>query len=269
MKKSIYEFQDYKLFLNHWVSHQPKKGHGEYRRIAEHLQVSTTMISQVFKGTKHLSLEMGAELCDYLNLSEEEGEFLLLILDFQKAGSYKLQQRLKKQIIKRQERAQKLETRLKKDMDLSEEDKAVFYSSWIYSGIRLLSDIAENNNSLDISKRLSLDKNLVEKVIDFLVEHKLCLRQGGKLKMGPTSTHLGTSSLLLSKHHQNWRLQGFNKMILNDDSNLFFSGPMVLSQDVADEIRRQLPEFIQQTLAKVHPSKSEVVRCLNIDWYEY
>ncbi len=269
MKKSIYEFQDYKLFINHWVSHQPKNGHGEYRRISEHLQVSTTMVSQVFKGEKHLSPEMGAELCDYLNLSEEESEYLLLILDYQKAGSYKLQQRLKRQLVKRQERAQKLENRIKKDLDLSEENKAVFYSSWIYSGVRLLSDIADCNNSLEIAKRLHLEKNLVEKVIDFLVDHKLCIKQSGRLKMGPTSTHLGTSSLLLSKHHQNWRLQGFNKMILNDNSNLFFTGPMVLSQEVADEIRRQLPEIIQQILAKVHPSKSEVVRCLNLDWYEY
>ncbi len=269
MKKSIYEFLDYKLFINHWISQQPKNGHGEYRRISEHLQVSTTMVSQVFKGDKHLSLEMGAELCDYLNLTEEESEYLLLSLEYKKAGSYKLQHRLKKQLTKSQTRAQKLENRIKKDLDLSDENKAVFYSSWIYSGVRLLSDIAELNNSLDIAKRLHLEKNLVEKVIDFLVEHKLCIKQSGQLKMGPTSTHLGTSSLLLSKHHQNWRLQAFNKMILNDSSNLFFTGPMVLSQEVADEIRRQLPEFIQQTLVKVHPSKSEVVRCLNIDWYEY
>jgi uncharacterized protein (TIGR02147 family) len=269
LKKSIYEFQDYKIYLNHWVSKQPKAGHGEYRRIAKDLGVSTTMISQVFKSDKHLSLEMGAELCDYLNLSEDESEYLLLLLEFQKAGSYKLQQRLKKQILKRQDRAQKLENRLRKDADLSEENKAVFYSSWIYSAVRLLSDISTYNDSLEIAKRLNLDKNLVEKVIDFLLDQKLCTRQGGKLKMGPTSTHIGTSSLLLSKHHQNWRLQGFNKMILNDNNNLFFTGPLVLSKELADEIRMQLPNFIQETIAKVHSSKSEVVRCFNIDWYEY
>lgn len=269
MKKSLYEFTDYKIFLNEWVESQPKKGHGEYRRIALSLNVSTTMISQVFKADKHLSLEMACELCDYLSLSEDEIEYFLLLVEHQKSGSQKLANRLLKQIKKKQERALKLENRIKKDMELSEEDKAIFYSSWVYSGISLMTDIDAYSNTTQISQRLNLPKNLVQKVISFLLEKGMCIEVKGNIKMGPTSTHVGSSNLLTVKHHQNWRLLGFNKMIFEDDKQLFFTGPMVMSQEVADEVRIRLPEIIQDILKKVHPSKSEVVRCLNIDWFEY
>ncbi len=269
MKKSLYEYTDYKKFLNAWVESQPKQGHGEYRRIAMTLNISTTMISQVFKSTKHLSLEMACELCDYLSLEEDEIEYFLLLVDFQKSGSHKLSNRLMKQIKKRQERALKLENRIKKDLELSEEDKAVFYSSWIYTGISLMTDVEAYNNIAAISQRLNLPKNLIQKVVSFLLDKGLCVEKSGKLKMGPTNTHVGSSSLLTSKHHQNWRLLGFNKMIFEDEKHLFFTGPMVMSQVVADEIRARLPELVQEILKEVHPSKSEVVRCLNIDWFEY
>lgn len=39
---SIYQFDNYKKFFNSWIENQPKKGHGEYRRLALHLNVSTT-----------------------------------------------------------------------------------------------------------------------------------------------------------------------------------------------------------------------------------
>lgn len=269
MKRSLYEYSDYKKFLNDWVEAQPKQGHGEYRRISLSLKVSTTMVSQVFKGDKHLSLEMACELCEYLSFDEDETEYFLLLVDYQKAGSHKLSNRFLKQIKKRQEQALKLENRIKKSSELSEADKAIFYSSWIYSGISLMTDIDSYNNAADISQKLNLPKNLVQRVISFLLEKGLCVEVAGKLKMGSTSTHVGSSNLLTVKHHQNWRLLGFNKMIFEDDRQLFFTGPMVMSQEVADEIRLQLPELIQDILKKVHPSKSEVVRCLNIDWFEY
>lgn len=268
--KSIYEFDDYKDYFNFWVSQLPKGGYGEYRRVSQTLSVSTTLISQVFKGDKQLSAEMASELCDYMRLSDNEADYFLLMLDLQKAGSFKLKNRLKRQIERRKEQARDLQHRVQKDRELSEEDKAVFYSSWIYSGVRLLTDIESINDIQDLSLRLNLSMAVVEKVVNFLLEKKLILRKSDTgYKLGPTRTYTKSSSLLTTKHHQNWRLMGFNKMIVNEPQNLFFTSPMVLSEEVAFQIRESLPTLIEEIMAKVPDSKSEVVRCLNIDWFEY
>lgn len=268
MSVSIYHYQDYKEFYNAWVENQPREGFGEYRRLAQSLGVSTTMVSQVFKGEKHLSLELASELCDYLRLDEEETDYFLLLVDYGRAGSYKLQKRFLRQIKSRQEKSKKLETRVKSS-ELNEEARNIFYSTWLYSGVRMLTDTGKYNDAEELAKYLSLPRNHVQKILDFLMAHNLVLEEKGKLKMGPARTHVGSSSPLVTRHHQNWRIPALSKIQQNKEEDFFYTGPMVLSQEVADWIRQELPAFVERVNAKVIPSPSEVVRCLNIDWFEY
>jgi uncharacterized protein (TIGR02147 family) len=266
---SLYGFDDYKKFFNHWVESLPKKGHGEYRRVAMALGISTTMVSQVFKGEKELSLELACDLCEYLNTTEEETDYFLLLVEHRRAGSAKLQKRLHKQIKDRQEKARKLENRLKKEFEMSEETRAVFYSSWIYSGARILASCEGFDDAASIGQKLNLPRNQVQKVLDFLLYHGLLVQKKGELQLGPTKTYMGSSNLLTVKHHQNWRLQGFNRMVHSEDKNLFFTGPMSLSSEVADQLRQDLSNLLDQVYKVVPPSASETTRCLNIDWFEF
>jgi uncharacterized protein (TIGR02147 family) len=266
---SVYEFDDYKNFFNHWVESLPKKGHGEYRRVALALNVSTTMISQVFKGAKELSLELACDLCEYLTMGEDEVDYFLLLVEHRRAGSAKLQKRLLKQIKTRQEKARKLENRLKQETQLSEETRAVFYSSWMYGGIQILASCEDYNDAATIAQKLNLPRNQVQKIVDFLIANGVLVQKRGKYELGPTETFIGSSNLLTVKHHQNWRLQGFNRMVQSDDKNLFFTCPMSLSEDLAAKLRRDLSGLLDQVYKEVPPSPSETVRCLNIDWFEY
>jgi hypothetical protein len=58
-------------------------------------------------------------------------------------------------------------------------------------------------------------------------------------------------------------------MELRRDEDLFFTQPMALSKEAAEKIRLMLPGIIEQIHAISGPSDSEVVRCFNIDWFEY
>lgn len=266
---NIYDFKDYKEYFNAWVRALPKNGRGEYRRVAARLSVSTTMISQVFNGDKHLSLELASELTDYLHLNERETDYFFLLVESARAGSYNLQQKLKKRIEEARAEARKLEVRLHKDADLSEATKSIFYSTWLYSGVRMLSDLPEMNDAQAIADRLHLPRPQVQKVLEFLIREGLVIQKDNKLAMGPRRTHLGASSPLVIKHHQNWRISGFQKMILSDTDNLFYTGPMTLSHEVAERVRAELPALIEKITSWVVPSPSETVRCLNIDWFEF
>jgi uncharacterized protein (TIGR02147 family) len=126
---SIYQFDSYKTYFNSWVEQQPKKGHGEYRRLSLALNVSTTMVSQIFNSEKDLSLEMACEMAEYLLLNDEEADYFLLLVEYSKAGSAKLRSRLQKQIKDRQEKAKKLENRLKNVTVLDIHAKQIYYSS--------------------------------------------------------------------------------------------------------------------------------------------
>lgn len=266
---SIYQFDDYKTYFNDWVGNQPRKGFGEYRRVALSLNVSTTMVSQVFKGEKHLSLELAADLCDYLRLDEEETDFFLLLVELNRAGSHKLQQRFRRQVKARQEKAKKLENRIKNASVLSDEAKSMFYSSWEYSGIRMLIDVPGWSDPELIAQRLHLPRNHVQRVLEFLLQHQLIAKEKNHYKIGPARTHLATSSPLSLRSHQNWRLRALQQMSRSGDDAFFYSGPMTLSEEVAAWIRQELPTFVEKLNGKIIPSPSETIRCLNIDWFEY
>ncbi len=266
---SVYDTKDYKKYFNSWVLEQPKKGHGEYRRLSQHLNVSTTLISQIFNGDKHPSLEVALEISEYLGHGDLETEFWLLQVEYAKAGSQKLKERFGKQLAARQEKAKKIENRIKKEMELSDEAKAIFYSSWMYSGIRLLCAVPEFSNVATIAQRLNLPRPTVQKIAEFLVQNGIIVEKGGKLQVSNQSTHIGSSSFLVAKHHQNWRIQGFQKMIVEDAKNIFYTGPVALSEEACQQIHAMVLNFIQEYRKISGPSDSETVRCLNIDWFEY
>lgn len=266
---NIYEFLSYKQYLRAWLKALPKRGHGESRRISEALGVSTTMISQVLNGDKNFNLELASDLCDYLGLNEKETDYFFLLVEFERAGTQRLKQKLKKKIESLKVQASVLKDRLEKDKELSDHDKAVFYSSWVYSGIRNLIAIDDTLTIDSIAQRLQVPRNQIQKILDFLIETGLCELKHNKYAVGAKRTHLGNDSALVTKHHQNWRMQGFNKMIFAEDKNLFYTAPMSLSKQAADKIREELPAFIEKINKLVVDSDSEIVRCLNIDFFEY
>lgn len=268
MSVTIYQHRDYKEFYNAWVENQPRQGFGEYRRLAQALNVSTTMVSQVFKGDKHLSLELASDVCDYLSLDENETDYFLLLVDYARAGSHKLQNRFLRQIKAGQDKAKKLENRIKAT-ELSEAEKMIFYSSWVYQGIRFLVDTGNYNDAESLANRLNLPRNQIQKVLDFLITHNLVVEDKKKLKLGHSQIYIPTSSPLVGRHLQNWRIQGMSKISHIRDEDFFYTSPMSLSLEVAEWVRQELPTFVQNISARVMPSESETVRCLNIDWFEY
>lgn len=266
---SIFDYQDYRKFLRSWVLARPKQGRGEWSRIAKHLGVSSTMISQVMNGERHFSQELASELGDFLGLTEEETSYLFLLIDYQRAGTHQLRAKLKKRVEGEQKRAAQLARRLKKDTEISESTKAVFYSDWVYSGVRNLSSIDAFGDADSIAARLGLSRSQVQKVLEFLLQEGLCKVEDGKIVVGPQRTHIGSDSPWVAQHHRNWRLKGFDSMGEEREKNLFYTGPMSMSEETAAQIRQEIPSFLERIYKLIHPSPSEVVRCLNIDWFEY
>jgi len=267
---NIYEYRDYKAFFTDRLHSMPKKGRGEYRKWALHLGVSTTLISQIFKGDKHLNLEMASDLADLIGLTAQETDYFFLLVELARAGSERLKQKIERRVKESQDRAQKLSERLPQDVQLTEEQKLIFYSSWLYTGSWVSSARPDVQSAEDLARVLNQPRASVQKVLQFLLESGLCVVKGGNLDVGPMRTHIASDSPLVSKHHQNWRLRAMEKMATHEEArDLFYSAPMALNEEVAARVRAELPAFIEKINKWVVPAPSEIVRCLNIDWFEY
>lgn len=266
---SLFNYISYKKFVRNWIESQPKKGYGAYKRLADFLNVSTTMMSQVFSGDKHLSLEMAAELSRYFGFNPKEERYFFLLVELERAGSKTLYDKLLKHVEELKAEAQKVIERVARDKELSQEDKAIYYSSWLYTGVRNLMATRVVSSAEQIASQMQVTVSQVLSIVSFLMDRGLVKKTNEGFQVVAKATHLGADDPLVIKHHQNWRLRGMQKMDFRDSRNLFYTGPMSLSAQDSDQIRKLILDFIQTTNKVVIESPSEVVRCLNIDWFEY
>ncbi|MGZ6442222.1 MAG: TIGR02147 family protein [Pseudobdellovibrionaceae bacterium] len=263
----IYKYSDYRQYVNSRINNLPKNGRGEYRRISEALNVHTSTVSHIFKGKKGLTMEQGAALATYLGLSEAESDYLLTLIEIEKAGTADLKRKLEARLEKQKQLAAQLSNRIPRDTILSEEHKALFYSNWYYSAIRLATDIEDLRTDRAIADYLNLNVDLVRKVLMFLSSVGLCVDSNGQFRMGPQRTVLESGSPLISRHLTNWRLKAIEKSSKTLTATEFqFTSSMSLSKEVADEIREHIAKEVQKIIEKGNNSKSEELFFLNVDW---
>ena len=264
---NIFEFNNYKKFVNKRILEMPKRGHGQYRKMSIYLAVSSVNVSQIFKGDRELTVEQACSLCEFFGLAELESQYFVNLVEFERAGTHQLKTMIKKRLGEIHDKAQDLKHRLVQQKQLNEETRAIFYSNWYFSGIRLATSIPHLQTVDSISERFDLPLTTVNRVLLFLMQHGLCIEEKGKFRMGPSSTHLEASSPLVSRHHLNWRMKGIEKMEHFSSEELFLTLPCSLNLPAMKAIRKELVDVIERVTKIVDDAPSERVACFNIDFF--
>src|SRR5262245_25703835 len=127
---SIYNYKDFRKFVKDVFHGMPRQGYGQSHRLAKHLNVHTTLISQILGGRKSFSLEQAHEVAEYLGLNELETDYFVTLIQLEKAGTKPLRAYFEKKLAGVKGRASELVNRLKSERGMSEEMRAVFYSHW-------------------------------------------------------------------------------------------------------------------------------------------
>lgn len=266
---SIFKYQNFRKYLHSIQDNLPRKGRGMITLWAKVIQITPTMMSQILIGNKSMSLEMVDRLSAHLQLSEKEKDYFILLVEFDRAGTHSLKDYFLNKITQMQDESRYLKNQIQDVTELSVEVKSVYYSQWIYAGIRNLVACKKVATIESVTEELNLPRETVANVIDFLVKHQLIIPSKQGWSPGPPSTFVPADSPLVYKHHQNWRLKGIQQMDLRSKEDLFYTSPMSLSADLAKDLRSRIVKVIQEFQKEIGPSESEVVRCLNIDWFEY
>lgn len=266
---SLFEFDNYKKYVNDRIQKMPKRGRGQYLKLSNFLAINSVNVSQIFKGDRELSLEQACELCEYFGFTELESEYFMVLVEYEKAGTQKLKKLLKKRIDEIKAKAQDLKHRLKQEAQLSEEARAIFYSSWYYSAIRLLTSLKKFNTQDEIAAYFGMPLSQVNRVLEFLTAYGLCVEEKGSYRIGASSTHLGANHPLVAKHHLNWRVKAISKLEDISDEELFLTLPASLSHQAMKEIRKELIATIERITGFIDQGPEEQVACLNIDFFKF
>lgn len=265
---NFYNLNSNIAIIKAWIQLQPRAGYGIANQLATRLNLSSVLISQILSEKRSLQLEKAIELAEIMNLDPNEKEYFLLLTELQNSGSEKLKKHFQKKISQLKARLSDLKENVRNEKDLNETAKAQFYSNWIYSAIRLSTDISDYKTSRSLAERFQVPIEDVNFILEFLVEHGLCSKKGIHYNMAAQNTHLESSSPWVYSRQLQWRVKAQQNMQGLDSKNIFYTGPMVLSKEGIQKIREKLIKSIKECTEIARDSKSEQLYCLNIDWFE-
>lgn len=263
---SIFEKDSYRTYLAARVAEQPR---GEITRMAQAAGASPTLMSMVLSGEREISMEQAFDLSRYLQHTELEEEFFLLQVQLARAGNARLKQHVRAKLEKLRGDSKRTVNRIEHTRKLNDEERTIFYSSWLYSAIRLYCSVGDDGRTVEeIAERFQIARPRAVEMVTFMTSIGLTSAEGDRYKMGIARTFLEQGSPHLPRHHMNWRAKAMQKSDHVSDRELMFTFPMSISEDDFAHVREILVETLEKVSAILKESEPADVACLNIDWFK-
>jgi len=266
MEKLIYDFNHYKSYLKYKTEEVPGNW-GIKGRLAIHMGCQGTYLSQVLKDMAELSLEQIFRASDFFDLSEDERKYFILLHQKDRAGTKEVKQYFQSEIDSIKERRLNLTKRLGAQNTLSEHDRGIYYSSWLYMAVHFAVGLEHLQTREELKKQFRINATKLNAIVDFLIHVGLIVEEKNRLKMGANFIRLGNDSPWISKHHANWRNRAINNFDQEDIYDLHYSGVYTLSQEDVLKIKNLYLDSIKKNLEIVKDSKEERMYVLNIDFF--
>ena len=282
---SIFNQADYRKILRDHVASRPARGRGEVGRLAAAAGVHPSLMSQILNGRRDLGNEQAFEIGRYLQLTELEADYFATLVAIARAGNHRFRDHLKEKLEHIRTESEKIRRRFTHDTSLSEGDRAIFYSSWLYSAVRLFTSTSTSSSSIsnasyasnasarngrtieEVAERFQIPRQRVVTILDFLESVGLVTRDETHYSLGAKRTFLPHGSPHLPRHHQNWRNKAIQKSDHVADTELMFTSPVSISSADFKKIREHLSKVLETVSIVVRDSPAEDVACLNIDLF--
>ena len=265
---NTYQASDYRDLIAHFL--EVKIGRGSKAKLAEFLNCQPGYISQVLgKGKIHFSSENIVKIAHFLGLDEGESDFLMDLLQKERAGSVEAREFFDKRLIRKRQENLKIEKQITElnNQDLDDAAKAIYYSHWSYSAVHMAASIPELNRIEKLEAKLKLPAPFLKKVLAFLEEKGLVTRKGERYGIGKTRIHLSKDSPLIKAHHQNYRHKAIQSLEHENGFDLHYSAVLTLSIEDAQKVRHLILEFLKQKEEILIPSANEEVVFMNLDLF--
>lgn len=267
--KSLFQYQDYKEFLNDKLDQLNDGGRGSRARLSRAVGCQTAYTAQVLRGASQFSLEQGESINVFLGHTEDEGHYFLLLLQLAKAGTSALRNRFLKQVESLQDTKLTLKSRLAASDSLAEKEQFIYYSSWLYGAVHALASIPGFQSVESISKRLGIDLRMTNEIVEFLTKAELLVRtKTGALELGRGQIHLSSESPMIARHHLNWRLQAMQSIERNPRQGLHYSSVVSISKSDGENIKEKFIAFLKELKTEIRQSKEEEIFNISLDFFQ-
>lgn len=264
----IFEFDNYIKYIKFYTKSLPSHGRGFKSLMAKQLKCKTSFISQVLSESQNLSLDQAFLLNELFKHSEAESKYFLTLVQIERAEQKGLKKHLRSEAEKIRNDSLKLKNKITADSIKSKEDEFKYFSSADYAYVHILTTIPEFQNKESLLKKLNLNPNYLEKILNYLLKMGYVEYKHGRYLPGPSILHLPNDSTISSTHHTNWRVQAIKACQAPSDFDLHYSSIVSISEKDFLTIKALMVKHIQEYRSIINPSPCEKAYSLCFDFYE-
>jgi len=262
---NVFGHTSYKQVL-HKAIEENKDSYGYKSHLAKAAGCQRSFLSQVLNGTTDLMLEHAAGIASFLNFSENETEYFISLLSYERAGTTTLQKIVRDRLTRLRSDNLNLSKRFK-EAELQPEASNTYYSVWYYSAVHMFLTVPEYQSIDAISDRLAISRTLTARIVRELETLGLAKQSGGKWKAILKTMHIGRNSKMNAINHRNWREKAIQNSLENNDEDTHYTSVCSIGRTDAEALRAMLLEFIDKSRKLVAQSGEEEVYCMTCDFF--
>jgi uncharacterized protein (TIGR02147 family) len=264
---NIYSHKDFRKYVKGRLSQLPGK-EKELKTFAAQTKIHVTQVTQILNGKREPTLDQAFMIANYLKLDSDEQEFFLTLVQLERATNIFFREYLLRHLSQIKERVTRQNSPEKLGLVFGPQQQEIFFSTWYYSAIYLMTSIPKMGDVDKVSKKLDLPRDLVRQVLEFLVQSSLCTQENGEFQMRKNELSAMNHPSLRDRHRLNWRLKASEAIFQHKKQNLFFTNNISISRKDAENITAWIDDLQNKIDAVVAKTQPEVAICYNYDWFE-
>lgn len=264
----VYDHTDYIQYLNARLKSSPQ-ARGSQAALAKFLGVQSSFLSQVLSRRAHLSREQAVRIGEFFTLPYDELRFFMLLVDADRAGSKALEEFYRTEIQSLLQQREEVQERIGVHEQLADEAQTVYYSSWVYGAVHILTALPGTQSVDAIARHLRLPKEQIENVVEWLRKNDLVTKNtDGSLGIGKGRIHIGRHSRHVARHHANWRIKSIDSLERSTPADLHYTAFLGISKEAMAHLKEKLMTFLQEIEPVIAESKEEKGVVLLLDLFE-
>ncbi len=196
-----------------------------------------------------------------------ETEYFLLLLQYERAGTVKLKKFYQIKIDEIKKNSLNLAKRMEVERKLTDLERAVFYSKWIYMATWLFLAVDGGQSLESVVQRFSIPRTEATDIINFLKSIGLCVQEDEIYKVQSQYIHLEFGSPFLGRHHSNWRVKALQRIDDLSEEELMYTVPFAINREDFARVRENLLQVIKSSMKTILDSPSKDLACMTIDLF--
>jgi uncharacterized protein (TIGR02147 family) len=261
-----FDYTSYKAFLIDLIDL-----HGNVRgyqgRLSEAAGCQPSYLSQALKGKQELSADHAFGIATHIGLSVGERNYFLTLTYLSKARGPKLRAYYENELHKLKAQQASLKTRLENERPKSEIE-ALYYSSWEWIAVHMLTSARDFQTPSSIGLRLGLPLERVEEVLGVLVELDLVSFSGGRYEYKKGTFHLPDDSPMIQTHHLQWRHKAMGDLLRRSSDSLHYSSAFTMSAEDYKRLKSSVLSMIEKGREIIGPSDAEELYSFSCDLFK-